>query len=324
VRQAGGRVRITVHLIDAGTGAQIWSDRLDDSADDIFGLQDRVAERVAGVIENTVHDAGLTKVATRPTSSLGSYDLYLRSLPLFRASRKVEMLQSIELLDQAIALDPNFAVALSQSAVNHRQVVDHEWCDDTESFRRRGLELAERALRCGADDAKVLAQVAASLPGFEGLDRSLALLDRAVALNPASAFVHLVFGSVQLRNGQPDLAAEHLETSIRLDPISSMNAFSRMYLASARFQQERFSESLALFRSTVLRLPVSYVVLAALHGRLGQVAQAQEALGQFRALEAGPLEKFTRIWFPGEHYRQLLLDGIAAADGAQPQTLAGA
>ncbi|HEX3406375.1 MAG TPA: tetratricopeptide repeat protein, partial [Caulobacteraceae bacterium] len=319
VRKAGARVRITLHLIDGATAAEVWADRLDDSLDDIFALQDRVAERVAGVIENRVLDASEQKASARPTDNTGSYDLFLRALPLFRLSRKAEMLQSIELLGRAVELDPAFAVAQSQSAVCHRQVVDHDWTDDVEGFRRRGLALAERSLSLSRDDSKVLAQVAAALPGLEGgCDRALALLERATALNPSSSFVRLVTGSVQLRNGEPDLAAEQLETAIRLDPISSMNAFARMYLASARFQQERFAEALALFRTTTLRLPVSYAVLAALHGHLGQAAQAGEALTQLESLEAGDVEKFARIWFPRAHYKALLLDGIARAETAAP------
>ena len=319
VRKAGARVRITLHLIDAATGAEVWGDRLDDSLDDIFALQDRVAERVAGVIENRVLDASEQSATARPTGNAGSYDLFLRALPLFRLSRKAEMLQSIELLDRAVRLDPTFALAQSQSAVCHRQVVDHDWTDDIEGFRRRGLALAEQALRQSRDDSKVLGQVAAALPGLEGgCERALALVDRAITLNPSSSFVRLIGGSVQLRNGEPDLAAEQLETAIRLDPISSMNAFARMYLASARFQQERFAEALALFRTTTLRLPVSYAVLAALNGHLGQAAQAREALAQLESLEAGDIEKFARIWFPRPQYRALLLDGIAKAETTAP------
>jgi len=316
VRKAGGRVRIVVHLVDASNGAEIWADRLDDTMEDVFALQDRVAARVAGVIESAMQDMEEVKATARPTTNMSSYDLYLRSLPLFRLSRKAEMLAAIELLDQAIALDPNFAVAMSQSCVCLRQVIDHGWCDDPDVVRRRALDLAERALQLAGEDAKVLAQVAAGLPGLEGrLDRAVALMNRALALNPASGFVWLVSGSIQIKNGQPDLAAEHLETAMRLDPISSMNAFARMYLASARFQQGRLDEALALFMTTSMRLPVSYAVLAALHGHRGEIGQAREALAQLRSLSSGAIEEFARIWFPRPEHRKLFLDGIALAEG---------
>ena len=316
VRKAGKRVRIAVHLIDASNGAEIWADRLDDTMGDVFALQDRVAARVAGVIENAVQDVDIQKAAKRPTANMSSYDLYLRSIPLFSLSTKAEVLASIALLDQAIALDPEFALAMSQSCVCHRQVIDHGWSDDPEQNRRRGLDLAERALTLAGDDARVLCQVAMSLPGLEGrLERAVALMDRAIGLNPASPFVLMGSGSLRLKCGEPDLAAEHLEAAMRLDPLSTKNAAVRMYLASARFQQGRFDEALALFATTTYRMPISYAVLAALYGHLGQTDQAREALAQFESQSIGTIEEAAGIWFPRPSERKLFLDGIALAEG---------
>jgi TolB-like protein len=316
VRKAGGRVRIAVHLIDARDGAQIWSERLEDTLEDVFALQDRVALQIAGVVETTVQERDIQQISSRPTDNASSYDLYLRSMRPFRAFKKAEMLASIELLDRAIALDPNFAMALSQSGVCHRQVVEHGWCDDLERYRRRGLELVERALSLAGGDARVLAQAAVSLPGLEGsLDRAMALIERAVLLNPASSFVWLVSGVLQLRKGEPDVAAEHLESAMRLDPISDVNAFYRMYLAIARFQQGRYDEALALFRTTTMRIPVSYAVLAAIHGHRGETGLGQGELGQFDALETGAIETIADTWFRRPEHRKLFLHGIALARG---------
>jgi adenylate cyclase len=315
VRKAAGRVRIAVHLIDAADGERLWSDRLDDTMDDIFALQDRVAARVAGVIPTTVEDLDILNLSKRPNQDATSYDLYLRSLPLFSVFRKSEMLSAVALLDQAIAIDPDYALALSQSAVCHRQIIEHGWTDDAERDRRRGLDFAERALSLAPHDAKVLGQVAIALPGLDGnLARALPLIHGALKITPDSSFVWLISGCLALRNGDPDLAGEHLETSMRLDPISRMNGLARMYLASVRFQQGRFEEALALFRTTTLRLPISYAVLAATQGHLGNRRDAQDALSRFGDLAAGTIDDLARIWFPQPEHRKLFLDGLALAE----------
>jgi adenylate cyclase len=168
----------------------------------------------------------------------------------------------------------------------------------------------------------VVAHVAAGLCGLdERMDRGLALAKEAISLNPASAFVWLISGSIQLRAGEPDVAANHLERSLRLDPISNRSGFSRMYLASARFQQRRFEEALGLFHTTTHRLPISHAILASLYGHLGEIEAARQELRAFEQLDAGPIENFVNIWFPGEPYRTLFVDGLRFASGKRSKPL---
>ncbi|MFI4933676.1 MAG: TIR domain-containing protein [Caulobacterales bacterium] len=319
VRKSAARVRVSVSLIDAADGEQIWSDRWDDTLDDVFSLQDKVAACVAGVIEPALQGMDMQRAWTRPPVKMSSYDLFLRATRLFWSFRRAETLQAIELLDQAIELDPNYGAALSQSATCHRQVVDQGWSDEPDRHRRRGLELAERAMMNAGGDARVLALVANSLPGLEGkVDRAVALIDRAVNLNPGSAFVWMISGVLQLRNGAPDVASQHLDTAIRLDPLSGDNGISNMYLAFARFEQGRYDEALLLFGTTPFRIPASYAVLAALHGHLGQIGPAREQLAEFRAQTASSIENVAHIWLPRPEHRKLFLDGIALAEGETP------
>ncbi|HEY2357069.1 MAG TPA: winged helix-turn-helix domain-containing protein [Phenylobacterium sp.] len=315
VRRAVDRVRITINLIDAHDGARIWSDRLEDTLEDVFALQDRVALRVACAVDTSIWGPDVERASPRMTNNTSAYDLYLRAHPLFLTFQKPEILQTIDLLDRAIALDPDFAMALSQNGVCHRLVLDNGWTDDPDAFRQRGLTLAERALKVGGDNPRVLSQVAASLPGLEGrLDRALVLIDRAIQADPASAFIWLISGTLRLRNGEAELAAQHLETAMRLDPISRMAGVLRMYLATARVQQGRFEDALALYQTTASRLAASHAILAAVCGHLGQPVLAREALSQF-ALAHGAIEDVARVWFRRPEHRKLFLDGIALSQG---------
>lgn len=122
VRRAGAKVRIAVKLTDAINKTQIWAEHFDDTLEDVFALQDRVALAVAGVIEPKRKTAELRRVARSPLESLGCYDLYLRAAHLRASSPKDKVLQALELLERALALDPGFVPALAQPAGCHSQI----------------------------------------------------------------------------------------------------------------------------------------------------------------------------------------------------------
>jgi adenylate cyclase len=315
VRKAGERVRIAVKLIDAADGAQIWADRFDGSLEDVFTLQDNVAVSVAGIIEPAVREAEIRRASRRPTDNMGGYDLYLRATPLFRTFRKTEMLEALELMDRAIALDANFAMAQAVAATGHMHIITFGWSDDPERHRRRGLELAERALASGGDDPQVLAQAAVALA--RGLDptpdRAAAVVDRAAALNPGSAYVWFFSGMIRVTMGDPDTAVVQLERARRLDPLSFTAGAAGAWMAVARFEQGRFDEALAQIAETTYRNPVRYAVEAALLGHLGRAAEAQGALALYRTLSTRPIEELASAWFHRAEHRRLLLDGIALA-----------
>ena len=92
VRKAGQRVRITGQLIDSITGTHLWADRFDGALEDVFGLQDKIAISVAGVIEPRMQAAEITRSSERPTHDLTAYDLYLRAFPHWASFEKGGML----------------------------------------------------------------------------------------------------------------------------------------------------------------------------------------------------------------------------------------
>jgi adenylate cyclase len=83
VRKAGNRVRITTQLLEAETGAHLWADRFDGALEDIFDLQDRITEKVVGVVEPSLRQSEIERSRRKPPENLDAYDLYLRALPHF-------------------------------------------------------------------------------------------------------------------------------------------------------------------------------------------------------------------------------------------------
>jgi len=319
IRKAGSRLRIGVQLIDASDGAQIWTNRFEDTLEDVFALQDKVALAVAGKIEPTVLDAEVRHASARPTDNISSYDLYLRASALSRGLARAELFQALELLQRAIALDPNFGLALSAAGSCHYFIEMFGWSDQPEQNRRQGIDMAHRSVMAAGDDADVLAAASRSAIQFErDLDGAVALVEKAIALNPGCARAWLSSGLVRTRAGDTELAIAHFETAMRLDPMGPSRPRQLMLLGVARFQKGEYREVIALMKEATQQTasPTAYAFLAASYGHVGEQAAALEALGRYRTYSPRPVEEFgVSLLSSDPNHISQFREGIALAEG---------
>ena len=281
VRKAGDRVRITAQLIDAETGAHLWADRFDGLLEDVFELQDKVASSVAGIIEPALQAAEIARSAARPTTDLTAYDLYLRALAAFFPMTKGRVLEALELLDQAIAIDPHYGPALSWAAICHRQLVSNGWAEDPETTRRKACDLARQALDVGENDPGILANAALVLAlfrrGYRCHDRAGRPCSRAQPeLRPRLVYER----RLRVWAGQPDLAIEHFETSLRLSPRERMGVPVELSaIGVAYFFKRQFDEAASKLLLSIQDhpgAPASYRYLAACYAHMGRLDEARE------------------------------------------------
>lgn len=292
VRRSGTKIRISVRLTDLSVGgAQIWGDRFDGTLEDIFALQDQVALSVAGVIEPAVLAVEARRAERRPIESLDCYDLYLRAAALRATLHRTETLDAIELLDRALALEPNFGPALGMAASCHSLVVVNNWSDDIEFHRRQGLIMAEQAIRTAADDASVLAQTANALMELDSdIGRARALIERALALNPSSAYACFISGVISLSQADGTAAARHFQEAARLDPLSSLGEKARVHVAMARILEGDLVEAARIYRETTYRTPRIHLLMAAAYGMSDNKEAARDELAHYAALTTVPPE----------------------------------
>jgi TolB-like protein/class 3 adenylate cyclase/Flp pilus assembly protein TadD len=316
VRKAGGRVRITAQLIDALSGSHLWADRFDGSLEDVFELQDRVASSVAGVIEPALQAAEMRRSAARPATDLTAYDVYLRALAITSSITKERFFAALGLLEQAISIDPNYGPALSLAAICHRRLVRDGWADEPETSRRKAMDLARQALQVGDNNPGILADVALVLAYFgEDIDAMIGLVDCALALNPSFARGWLRSGILRTFAGEPDLAIEHIETSLRLSPRERMGSplFS---IGQAQFFKRQFAEAASKLRLSIQDQPgnaVSHRFLAACYAHMGRLDEASAIVARLRAIT--PLVVPPELPYRNPDHRELLLSGLRLAAG---------
>jgi len=315
VRKAGGRVRITAQLIDATNGAHLWADRFDGSLEDVFDLQDKVAISVAGIIEPTLEAGEISRSGRRPTSDLTAYDLYLQALPVVLAfSLNERVLAAMPPLEEAINRDPRYGLALSLAAVAHTQLFD--WGHNRDDNRRKGVERAHHALEVAGDGPDVLVNAAFALSFLgEDIGTQIALIEKALTLNPSFARGWANSGSLRIWAGQHDLAIEHTERSLRLNPRAYIGP-QFWVLGIAHFFLRRFDEAAGLMPRAIQARPAwpwPYRGLAACYAHMGRLDEAHEVIAKLRALtsEVEPRQ----IPFRRLEDRELFLSGLRLAAG---------
>jgi TolB-like protein len=315
VRKGGDRVRITGQLIDADTGTHLWADRFDGSIEDVFELQDKVASSVAGVIEPALQAAETARSAGRATADLTAYDLYLRSYAMVWASAR-QAPEALDLVEHAIALDPQYGTALSWAAFCCQRLLFDGRSRDREDDRRKGFDFARRALEACGDDPGILAECAHALAYFgEDIGAMMALVDRALALNPNYARGWHTSGVLRLWAGQPNLAIEHIQTAMRLSPRARVGA-SLITLSGAHFFSRRFAEAIPKLLLLMQEDPSyspSYRYLAACYAHMGQLDDAREAIARLRTIS--PVLVPDLSYLRNAEHRELFLSGLRLAAG---------
>ena len=309
-------MRITAQLIDALTDAHLWADRFDGSLEEVFELQDKIAISVAGVIEPTLQAAETARSADRPTNNLTAYDLYLRALAAFYTRTRERTFEALGLLEQAIAIDRYYGPALAWAAICQMTLVRDGWAEDTGTSRRKGVDLARRALAAGENDPVILANAANAL-GMVGEDVGsvMGLVDRALALNPSYARGWYVSGLLRVFAGQPDLAIEHLEISLRLSPRERAGPLLST-MGVAYFFKRQFDEAASKLLLAIQDNPgfaVPYRALAACYAHMGRLDEARAIVARLRDIT--PLVVPSEVPFRNPEDRELYLSGLRLAAG---------
>jgi TolB-like protein/class 3 adenylate cyclase/Flp pilus assembly protein TadD len=317
VRKAGNRVRITGQLIDSATGAHLWADRFDGSLEDVFELQEQVAIGVAGVIEPALQAAETARSASRPTSDLTAYDLYLRAYAMYSASHQRQMRQALALLEEAIARDPQYGPALGFAAFCCMQLASDAAAPDRDATRQKGIDFGRRAVELAENAPGVLADAAMALASFgEDIDAMIALVDRALAFNPSYARGWHISGFLRLWAGQTDLAIEHAGLALRLSPRAQARLTS-LLIGYALFFSRRFEEAVPRLRVAIEDsplFPTPYRFLAACYAHMGLLKEARATIERLRAITPEVMVNYP-LPFRDPSHRELYFSGLRLAMG---------
>jgi len=208
VRRAGKRLRVTAQLIDVADGYHRWSERYDRELEDVFAIEDDITRSIVGALEVLLADRGDRAMVHPATPHVNAYDFYLRGRQYFRQNRKKSLQYARQMFEQAVAIDPGYALA---------------WC---------GI----------ADSCSLLHMYYPGLAGdLETADRASA---RALELAPHLAEAQASRGFALFQLGRVPEAVERFQQAIRLDPLLFE---ARYFYGRALFQQGLLKDAARMF-----------------------------------------------------------------------------
>src|SRR5215469_9583563 len=318
IRKAGDRVRISCQLVEVATGQHLWAERFDGTMEDSFDLQDRITESVIGSVGPVLRAAEIERAAKKPESEQDAYDLTLRAmLPAFAETGEANNL-AMELLGEALELQPGYATANALAAWCYQQRHLVEWPGGEDDDREKAKRLARAVIREGSDVPLPLA-LAGAVSAALSRDHSLALaaVDRAMMICSNSALVLSFDALTRCLCGAYDKAIEHAEKAMQLSPLEPLIYHAAFALALACLLTGRNEEAVANAQKAIdgnRNFSFAYCVLALGCARLGRDKEAIQAVR--RLLDVAPrfrIGTLRRIRFADALRLQPDLDVLRAA-----------
>jgi adenylate cyclase len=244
LRKAGSRIRITVQLLEADTLAAVWADKFDGSLEDVFDLQDRIAEQIVGLLEPNLQRSEIERATRTHPRSFDAYSLYLRALAVVSAHMPQETEQALPLLDRALRLDTNYPLAHALAA----------WCHEWR-FTRSGFQESERQLafqharEAAASDDPTAVAIAGFSMIFLTRDRNepLEAIGRGIALNPCSPTTMYLSAHAYSIADQHSTAVAFANRALQLSPYHALAFEAHMALGEGAIRESRYEDAAECF-----------------------------------------------------------------------------
>jgi TolB-like protein/Tfp pilus assembly protein PilF len=278
VRRSPEQIRITVQLVEAASGNQVWGKRYDAPLADLFSLEEdlsrSIAATVTGQIESDLQRIALNKRATDQQA----YDLLLAGRYYLDRGSAQDIQVAIEKLNQCLALDPVNALAHTALFWCHDMNVIDRWVEDIEQTRKLADEHIHRAVSLSPESSLVQVAYAYYLSFRSRYDEAEQQLRQALEKNPNDSEAIAVQAVNLSLQGKAEAALEKAELALLLDPY---HAWARWIKAEAQFFSGSFEDCLATIASTGNAPGFIQIYNIAANIKLNRLQGAQKALADF-------------------------------------------
>ena len=321
VRKSGKRIRVTAQFIDAESGNHIWADKWDREVEDIFAVQDELAQGIVGALQSRLLLAELRFIKRKPPALVDAWGNVVQAKVKLFAFRRLDLDEAEPYARRAIAIDADYgeAHAVLCHILGWRSWA--RWTDDWLQSARDSVRHGERALLLAPDHPGVLSDVGAAYFILGRFQMSAPLLTRAHALDSNSAMTCAWLGRTTSALGHPEEAAAHIKRAYRLSPKDPLEYLFDLCLGYAEFFAGKFDLSRqSAERSLAIRpdLVETLILSAASCVRLNRLEEARTILSRVDKIAIpSPVDNLFRARIEGTVWGDYL-DAVRQAMGREP------
>ncbi len=283
IRKAGDEMRITAQLIDALSGHHLWAERYDRNLKEIFAVQDELTKNIITALQVKLTEGEQVRTAAKGTNNLEAYLKYLQSMALMRQFNIESNALAKQLAQEAIALDPEYAMPYMVLSSTHQMDV---WLGTSKSPKEsvaKSMELIQKAIDLDPTYAEAYGHLGFTYTMIGEHDKAVANAERAAALNPNSAYAHMRMGHTLRFAGRYEEAIPEYKKAIRLNPIPPTNYL--FGLGSAYCWTGQYEEAIKWCEKAVRQDPDSFLtrlIMTMVYSQSGRLedarAEAEEVL----------------------------------------------
>ena len=300
VRRVGGNLRVTTQLVEAETGAAVWSGKFDRPLAELAELQEELVTEIAGVLDTQVYVQEMERALKKP-GDITAWEAVARAISVYRTGDLTALQRGIEEAARAVAIAPDYGPGHATLAIALGSIYRVGYSDGTAEIQRIRAS-AERALALAPDDALVLCNVGTAL-GYAGYpEEGVRHTERGVRKSPGSGLAHFEHSTVCLILNRPEEALAHLGLAERLMPGAHLMWAVKARQAQALSALGRWAEANAAIDESIMLTPFghTHVEKALICVQLGLDVEAHRQIEMARrlGLELTQAERNRRRMFP--------------------------
>jgi TolB-like protein/Tfp pilus assembly protein PilF len=286
IQPSGDQIRVTALLIDTRTGGNVWSDRYDRPATELFKVQSDVTEKIAATLtgyEGAVAEAERSLIRRKPPSDLTAYDTYLLGMEAKHKVTQEGLDEGERLFRRALEIDPQLARAYVGLAYIYDYRIDLGLGTSVADNLTKLMEAARNAVRLDPNDGETQLVLGHAF-AYRGMaDQALEQFAKAEALAPSNADLLINIAWFLPQFGQPDRAVELTEKALKLNP--NYPYWYNQELRLAYFFGRQFDKSVKYAKQITTPFATDYAYLAAASAMAGDMAGAKVAAAQVVRLD---------------------------------------